>query len=136
MLLACCVLVLKCARAGVCSRPGTRRQSGETHLLQAPLPHHEGIVHRQAIDFIDATRFDSLVVLLIPGQVGGGASRRKGAGKGEEDHTLALHQVLGLDIFPRERVVPTDRIVAHTALERDLVPQTQSEANNVRVTVR
>ena len=123
MPLACGVLVLKRARA-------------EAYLLEAPLAHHEGVVHRQAVDFIDATRFDSLVVLFIPGQVGGGASRRKGAGKGEEDHTLALHQVLGLDIFPSEGVVTTDRIIAHAALERDLVPQTQSDANIVRVMVR
>jgi hypothetical protein len=89
-------------------------------LLDTPLAHHKGIVDGEAVDLIDAARLDTLVVLLVTGQVGRGAGGCERAGQGKDHDALALHEVLGGDILPRERVVAADGLVADTALESDL----------------
>ena len=69
------------------------------------------------VDFVDSARLDRLVVLLVPGQVSRRAGRREGARQREDDHPLALHDVVRRDVLPGEGIVAADRVIAHTALE-------------------
>lgn len=89
-------------------------------LLETPLAHDEGVVHGEAVDLIDAARLDRLIVLLVAGQVGRGAGGRERAGQGKDDDALALHELLGGHILPREGVVTADGVVTDTALESNL----------------
>mmetsp|Transcript_2955 Transcript_2955/g.8588 ORF Transcript_2955/g.8588 Transcript_2955/m.8588 type:complete len:282 (-) Transcript_2955:61-906(-) len=74
-------------------------------LLEAPLAHDEGVVHRETVDVVDAHCLDRLVVLLIPREVGGGAGGRERSGEREEHDALALEEVLCRHVLPVEGVL-------------------------------
>jgi hypothetical protein len=88
--------------------------------VDAPLAHDESVVDGEAVDVINTAGLDRLVGLLVTREV----SRRAGGGEGtrkcENDGALALEEIIGGDILPRERVGATNGLVTNTALEGDL----------------
>jgi hypothetical protein len=89
-------------------------------LVQTPLAHDEGVVNREAVDLIDTSGLDRLVVALVARKVGGGASGSEGAWEGKDDDSLAGEEVIGGDILPLERVLRLQSVVADTGLEDDV----------------
>mmetsp|Transcript_4822 Transcript_4822/g.9538 ORF Transcript_4822/g.9538 Transcript_4822/m.9538 type:complete len:241 (-) Transcript_4822:24-746(-) len=102
--------------------PGVEGVSGIRLLLfaalsQAPGAHHEGIVYRQAVDLVNTTGLDRIVILLVSREVRGGARRSEGARESEDHDALALEDVVGGDVLPCERVVAANLFITNTALE-------------------
>ena len=85
--------------------------------MKTPLTHDECVIHRKAIDFVYSVRLDLFVCLLVTGQVGRRAGRRKRARKRENDSTLALEEICGRDILPCEGIWSSDLLIANASLE-------------------
>src|SRR5262249_20504851 len=98
------------ARAHAVARPVHREADrlgelavavGEHHhvvadlLVLAPCVHDEGVVHRQAGDRVDALGLDRLGVVDEARKMLGRAGGREGARQGEDNHLLALEQLIG-----------------------------------------
>src|SRR3546814_13442182 len=80
-------------------------------LLLAPGIHHEGVVHRETVDLVDAFGLELRIELVEIRELVGRAGRREGAGQREQHHALALEVVVGGLVLPdigrascRERV--------------------------------
>src|SRR5690606_28520828 len=72
-------------------------------LVARPRAHHEGIVHRDAPDLVDAVALERVVLLEVSGYVLRRTGRRERTGQPEHDDTLAAHLVEHLQLARPDR---------------------------------